>query len=389
MAEPQPRDLVLDDRDAALDLRSRSFGPLAADSLPWWEARFEETVTARRMLGVFEGDLLVGAARLHEYRQLWGGRAVPMAGVAGVVVAPERRGRGVATTLLTAVLDRGIELGDVVSVLFPAALPPYRRLGWELAGAVSRTTFAADALRGLGAAPRTDVRRATADDVEEVARLLREDAERSRACGPLELSHDEIRELLTDDDNICYLAADGVVVYAWDDKDLRVERMAAASAATTRSLWSLVGSGSSWVRQVYTYLSAHDPIHWVIDGKANLEVEEDRWMLRLLDASAAVAGRGFPLGVTVELPLVLDDPWLARCAGSFRLQVDGGSGVLVPASDLPPETTRLGPNGLAAMYAGTPLPTLRAAGLVTGGRAEHDAMLDAAFASRCYLIDSF
>jgi hypothetical protein len=33
--------------------------------------------------------------------------------------------------------------------------------------------------------------------------------------------------------------------------------------------------------------------------------------------------------------------------------------------------------------------TLRAAGLATMGISEADAQLDAAFASRCYLIDSF
>ena len=88
MAEPKLRDLVLDDHDAALDLRARSFGPLSADSLPWWDGRFEQTVASRRSIGVFDGDLLVGSARLHECRQLWGGRALPMGGVAGVMVAP-------------------------------------------------------------------------------------------------------------------------------------------------------------------------------------------------------------------------------------------------------------------------------------------------------------
>ena len=35
-------------------------------------------------------------------RQWWYGRAVPMAGVAGVKVAPEDRGRGVGRAVMTA-----------------------------------------------------------------------------------------------------------------------------------------------------------------------------------------------------------------------------------------------------------------------------------------------
>ena len=50
---------------------------------------------------------------------------------------------------------------------------------------------------------------------------------------------------------------------------------------------------------------------------------------------------------------------------------------------------RLGPNGLAALYAGTPVATLRNSGLLTGGTAVDHALLDAAFTARPYLIDSF
>ena len=49
----------------------------------------------------------------------------------------------------------------------------------------------------------------------------------------------------------------------------------------------------------------------------------------------------------------------------------------------------LGARGLAALYAGTPLVTLRQAGLVSGGAAEGDAVLDAAFAATPYMLDSF
>ena len=111
-------------------------------------------------------------------------------------------------------------------------------------------------------------------------------------------------------------------------------------------------------------------------------------MLRLLDAPAAIAGRGYPAALDADVPLTLVDPWLARCAGSFRLSVKASSGEL-HRSDPDPAAVVLGPNGLAALYAGTPMYTLRGAGLATQGNPDDDALLDAVFASRCYLIDNF
>jgi predicted acetyltransferase len=387
MADLHVRDLVPDDHDAALDVRTRSFGPLSDGGRTWWRGLFERNIAARRALGVFAADELVATTRIHAYRQLWGGRALPMAGIAGVVVAPEWRGRGVARTLMTATMQRSIELGDVVSVLFPAVSTPYRRLGWEMAGAVSRTTLPADALRQLGA-PVVPVRRASLADTDEILRLVHREGVRTHASGPLELTSDDVLELLTDTDNFCYLAADGFVAYAWDGTDLRVERLVAESAETTRSLWALVGSGASIVRQVYTYLPAHDPIHWFLDEKAKTEVQVERWMLRLLDAPAAISGRGYPAGLDADVQLTLVDPWLAGCAGSFRLRVSAGFGELGPAEPAS-DAVVLGPNGLAALFAGTPMYTVRGAGLAAGGSPDDDALLDAVFAARCFLIDSF
>jgi hypothetical protein len=46
-------------------------------------------------------------------------------------------------------------------------------------------------------------------------------------------------------------------------------------------------------------------------------------------------------------------------------------------------------SGLAALYAGTPLVTLRQAGLAVGGRPADDAALDAAFAAMSFMLDAF
>ncbi len=62
-----------------------------------------------------------------------------------------------------------------------------------------------------------------------------------------------------------------------------------------------------------------------------------------------------------------------------------------PAGTAGPDSSvvTLGARGLAALYAGTPLVTLRQAGLAAGGRPADDAALDAAFAATPYMLDAF
>jgi hypothetical protein len=49
----------------------------------------------------------------------------------------------------------------------------------------------------------------------------------------------------------------------------------------------------------------------------------------------------------------------------------------------------LGARGLAALYAGTPVATMRRAGLASGGDAAADGLLDAAFAGTAFMLDRF
>ena len=59
---------------------------------------------------------------------------MPMAGVAGVKVAPEERGRGIGTAMMAALLEEIGERGFPVSALFPTTAALYRAAGWERAG---------------------------------------------------------------------------------------------------------------------------------------------------------------------------------------------------------------------------------------------------------------
>ena len=66
-----------------------------------------------------------GFLRSRDYRQFFGGKAVPMGGLASVAVDPYARGRGVATALLDRALVGLREAGQVISALFPS-VPPLR-----------------------------------------------------------------------------------------------------------------------------------------------------------------------------------------------------------------------------------------------------------------------
>ena len=148
IADPTPSDL-----DAVLDLQRRSFGPLPEVWQDIWRRQCESAIKERRLIGAYDGSRLVAQALLRKFRQYWGGSELPMAGIAAVGVAPEDRGRGVASLLMGEAVRRAAELGDVVSALYPAAVTLYRRQGWELAGAQHRVLIDPARLRFPGSEP--------------------------------------------------------------------------------------------------------------------------------------------------------------------------------------------------------------------------------------------
>ncbi|GAB3978790.1 GNAT family N-acetyltransferase [Actinoallomurus acanthiterrae] len=377
------RALAPEDLGAEYDLMVRAFGPRD-------QAQFlrhaRPAVRQGRVLGIYDGDRLVASARYHLFDQWWHGRAVPMGGVAGVAVAPEERGRGVGRRLARALLE--FMDGLPISALYPATAPVYRSVGYEHAGAQHFVTVAAEALRTLDAGP-VKVRRVGPDDAADVAATLRRLHAEARDRGPIDRGEDFFHDLLDRDDIFGYLAEDGLLIYGWsaDGQELSVQRCAAASPETARALWALVGSGSSIARSVHACVAPDDPLFWLLRDRSTEDVKRVSWMLRVLDAPAAVAARGFPVGLSAEVPLTITDEARPGNAGAWRLSVDGGRGTLT-RTDGEPDALLLSARALAALYAGVPLRRLRRSGLVEGD-ASADAILDAAFGGTPYMLDYF
>ena len=99
-----------------------------------WVERMAATGRTERLIGAFDRDRLVGMLNVLAFEQWFGGRAVPMGGIASVVVVPEERGHGLAPRMLAHALALMAERGEVVSTLGPATTWVYRKCGWELAG---------------------------------------------------------------------------------------------------------------------------------------------------------------------------------------------------------------------------------------------------------------
>jgi predicted acetyltransferase len=315
-----------------------------------------------------------------------------MAGIGGVTVAPEARGTGVGRQLMLRILQRSADQGYPLSALYPATVPLYRSCGWEIAGAQHVVTVPTEALRQLSAT-RIPVRRLGPDDAGQIVEVVRRIHTAARSSGPIDWDPADVRIWLEEDKPFAYLAEDGFLAYGWDDRDLEVEELVAGSEQTARALWSLVGSGSSIAETVKACIGPTDPLRWLIRESSVRPHKENRWMLRLVDVPAALAGRGYPAGVAADVTLTVDDPQLPANTGTWRVAVAKGTGTVEPASGpLEPASgggVRLGPRGLAALYAGTPLPTLRLAGLVTGGDPDTDALLDTVFAAQPYMVDYF
>ncbi|WP_242911263.1 GNAT family N-acetyltransferase [Actinomadura terrae] len=372
--------------DATRDLRTRAFGPCSQEE---WERalRFNRAaVEAGRQFAVFDGGRVVASGRLHDMTQWWHGRAVPMAGVSAVAVAPEERGRGLGRMLMAHLLERCAAFGHPLSMLYPATTRLYRSLGWEHAGAQHEIDIPAEALRGI-AAERVPVRRAGTADAAEVAAVIRRVHEGAGDCGPIGWADANWRVLLADENDFSYLADDGFLTFRWADGNaaLEVARLVAASERTLRALWAIVGSGSSTAPTVHACVGPMDAALWLPAEREVDHVRRVQWMLRVVDAPAAIEARGYPAGVGVEVPLLIDDPQRPSNSGHWLLSVADGRGRLERSAPHP-DAVRLGPRGLAALYAGVPVATLRRSGLLQGGDA---GALTAPFAATPFSLDHF
>ncbi|MFJ6197953.1 enhanced intracellular survival protein Eis [Micromonospora sp. NPDC092111] len=359
---PHVRELTEHDHTDAWTLGRLAFG---SDPQPPPQATTATPGTTR--YGAFDttGRLIGKAVDLH-HDQWWDGRTVTAADVAGVAVAPEARGRGVARTLLTALLRGAHDRGAAVSALYPTVAAPYRACGWDIAGTLRTVDLPTALLTRHRPAPHLTVRPGSPDDLPAVDDLYERTARHRRGLltrrGPL-FDHHRARATATGTlpfDGLTLVEHDGHLTgYAgWDrgrgygpDGTLTVEDLAATTADAARELVSTLASWHSVAPTLRLTLPPGDPLTAHLPVEKAREHQQDTWMHRPVDVTRAVTDRGWPAHIRGTATFTLDDPLADWNTGTWQLEITDGTAEL-RRTDTDADL-HLTVRGFALLYTGT------------------------------------
>jgi len=357
---------------------------------------------ADRFVGAFAGDTLLASCEFHRFGQFFNRRRIPMGGVASVVVSPEARGRGLASRIMALLIERMRDERLPISALYPATPALYRSLGYEFGGHWTLYSVPVARLRDVVRPERGRVRRATADDLEEIEALrVRLAAERPGAIDRGAWAVPIYRRRFDDLHAFVSLDArdriDGALLYrhapialSTQDYDLDVRELFAADDASLSALLWVMASSSSVARDARYRGWPDEPAAWLVPELKPKVFIQMRWMLRLLDVATALEARGGPLGLSGRVALRVHDALVGENEGDYVLSLeDGEAKVAREAGERPIE---LDVGALSALYSGhTTCAALARAGRLSGGDPARDwALLEAGFAGAApAMIDDF
>jgi len=389
-----------DERELAAfaEVASACFNVSEEDTRAWFERGDVRNLRLQR-----QGDAVAAGLLLLPMGQWFGGRPVPMTGIAGVGVPAERRGQGAALSLVRAALAELRADGVALSTLYPATTTLYRRAGFEIAGGRYAITLRLHELRTRAGDRGLVTRRATPSDEPAIAEVAAEVAR--RGAGQLDrgpyiwrrvrqprgrIVRDVVIEGPDGLEGYAYLSQRDVPRDEGQEYAIVVTDAAAVTPAAGRRLLALLADHAGIARRAVLYGGPAHPLLLQLAERHYAVTLVDPWMLRIVDVRAALERRGWPAGVSAELQLELSDDVLPENAGTWTLAVAGGEARVTRAAAAAGASAsagagargrrpavRLDVRGLAPLYSGhLPPRQLQQAGLIEGD----DAGLDLAAA---------
>lgn len=337
-----------------------------------WMTQRGPLLPLEQFLCAYDGGRIVAAAAARPFTQWFGGNELPMTGVWGVATLPEHRGEGTGSLLVAEVAKRGRRQGALVSSLYPAALRPYRAIGFELAGTYTEHRIPLSDLPG-DEPPLPVEEYRPGEDLDAVRACYRRVA--SDSTGPIDSDEAmwwpaRILEPRNPDQMFRVVVVrgengiEGYSSFTYENTEgmlgisfgIQCNHFVAASEPALRSLLAYfrgfrgLGQNLTWVGPPV------DPAALVVSEQKLAPNWSFRWMTRLLDVPAALSARGYPpisgsAAIAVDDPLYPQEnrgPWLITAeAGTVSVsRVDGAA---------PPRPIPIG--ALSAMFTGFVTPS--------------------------------
>jgi predicted acetyltransferase len=342
----------IDQRDELARLAFGMAGPRPAD---------RPRPAAEQSIGAYAGERLVANVTTLADAHWFGGEAVSSGGVTTVVVAPDQRGRNLAREVVAEAIRRIHERGDAISVLYPTTATLYRSLGYEFAGWYRSTDLPIASLERVVVPADVTVDLADASDAERAY-----DAAAPSHDGWLWRSHAARQLIRYDHDHLTVPKASyravrdgevvGALVYSEVSTgplrpfDLVASQLCATDVGALRALLAVAGAHGTMGHNLRTFLPPDDLVLAVPHGQRMDATRHVPWMLRIVDAPTAIAQRGYPEALDLEVHLHLHgDDLVPSNNGLFVLRIRDGRGELDPGGR---GTVTLDIRELAAAYTG-------------------------------------
>ncbi|MGF1601829.1 MAG: enhanced intracellular survival protein Eis [Thermosynechococcaceae cyanobacterium] len=308
---------------------------------------------------------VVGGLGLFPMGQWFGEQSVPMTGLAAVGIAPDCRGQGAAEMLLSHTLQDLQVKGVPLAALYASTSHLYRRVGFEQAGSFcGYSAPVQQVIVDKGTKPYTDRRALPLISMELGDKALYSALYQQQAPfnnGYLDRNQAVWQTILEDNSQPVYAyllgsrkAPEGYVIFtqqatAGGGYDLKIRDRICLTEAAIHRFWTFVADHRSLADRLFWYGPPIDPLLSVLEEQIYRIEHIERWLLRIVNVSQALALRGYPAGVETELHLDIEDPLFADNTGRFILQVDHRQGQVTRGGrgDL-----KLDIRGLAPLYSG-------------------------------------
>lgn len=291
--------------------------------------------------------------------QFFGGRSVPMVGIAGVAVAPEARGAGVARWMMARAMRELRAEGVALSGLYASTQALYRQVGFEQAGHRSLITIP---LATVGCRERAGEVRPLTDADEPARRACYRDFA-ARFNGLLDRG-DYLWTRTRKNRETAYtgfgvFVGDAIEGYAFvhqSRKDsgrhnLVLSDLAYTTPAAGRRLLGFLSDFQTMADDLRFYAGPAHPLLTLMPLQKYAVERFEYWMTRLVDVRAALQARGYAPGVEASARFEITDESCPDNAGLWTLAVRRGAGRLDRGGSSGP-LIRADIRGLAMLYTG-------------------------------------